>query len=235
FVEILDQASDLSFSLNDIEAIAKELNLSTQSADYFSKEGASEALSNPKVLELLFENLEFQNDPTIEVVETQENEALVILLEDFKQQEITPFNLVELQATVMYKKELATGMLGELEAKIINTLDTGSNLSAIATEQNVELENYQDLSRNSSLLSGSVMLDIFNLPRTNLDKAFGSSKLDNGDSIVYRLKAVKDKETAITPEEKLAFREFIDEERQVSELSELQLASQESANVIRKF
>ena len=66
-------------------------------------------LSNPKVLELLFENLDFQNDPTIEVVETQENEALVILLEDFKQQEITPFNLVELQATVMYKKELATG------------------------------------------------------------------------------------------------------------------------------
>ncbi len=112
FVEILDQASDLSFSLNDIEAIAKELNLSTQSADYFSKEGASEALSNPKVLELLFENSDFQNDPTIEVVETQENAALVILLEDFKQQEITPFNLVELQATVMYKKELATGGVG---------------------------------------------------------------------------------------------------------------------------
>jgi peptidyl-prolyl cis-trans isomerase D len=235
FVELLDQASDLSFSLNDLEAIAKELNLSTQAVDYFSKEGASEVLSNPKVLELLFENLDFQNDPTIEVVETQENEALIILLEDFKQQEVTPFDSVELQATVMYKKELATGALDELEAQIIDTLDTGSNLALIATEQNVELESYQDLSRNSSLLSGSVMLDIFNLPRTNLDKAFGSSKLDNGDSIVYRLKAINDKETAITPEEKLTFREFIGEERQVSELSELQLASQQSANIIRKF
>ena len=235
FVELLDQASDLSFSLNDLEAIAKELNLSTQAVDYFSKEGASEVLSNPKVLELLFENLDFQNDPTIEVVETQENEALIILLEDFKQQEVTPFDSVELQATVMYKKELATGALDELEAQIIDTLDTGSNLALIATEQNVELESYQDLSRNSSLLSGSVMLDIFNLPRTNLDKAFGSSELDNGDSIVYRLKAINDKETAITPEEKLTFREFIGEERQVSELSELQLASQQSANIIRKF
>jgi len=235
FVELLDQASDLTFSLNDLEAIAKELNLLTQEANYFSKAEAADVLNQPQVLELLFENLDFQTDPTIEVLETAENQAIIILLEDFKPEEVKPFETIELQATVMHKKELAKRELGALEAKVIETLDQGSNLTIIAEEQNVELENYQDLSRNSSLLPGTVMLDIFNLPRNNLDKAFGSSKLDNGDSIVYQLMAVKDKETAITPEEKLTFRAFIGEERQVSELSELQLASQESAEIIRKY
>ena len=235
FVELLDQASDLTFSLNDLEAIAKELNLLTQEANYFSKAEAADVLNQPQVLELLFENLDFQTDPTIEVLETAENQAIIILLEDFKPEEVKPFETIELQATVMHKKELAKRELDALEAKVIETLDQGSNLTIIAEEQNVELENYQDLSRNSSLLPGTVMLDIFNLPRNNLDKAFGSSKLDNGDSIVYQLMAVKDKETAITPEEKLTFRAFIGEERQVSELSELQLASQESAEIIRKY
>ena len=235
FVELLDQASDLTFSLNDLEAIAKELNLLTQEANYFSKAEAADVLNQPQVLELLFENLDFQTDPTIEVLETAENQAIIILLEDFKPEEVKPFETIELQATVMHKKELAKRELGALEAKVIETLDQGSTLTIIAEEQDVELENYQDLSRNSSLLPGTVMLDIFNLPRNNLDKAFGSSKLDNGDSIVYQLMAVKDKETAITPEEKLTFRAFIGEERQVSELSELQLASQESAEIIRKY
>ena len=235
FVELLDQASDLTFSLNDLEAIAKELNLLTQEANYFSKAEAADVLNQPQVLELLFENLDFQTDPTIEVLETAENQAIIILLEDFKPEEVKPFETIELQATVMHKKELAKRELDALEAKVIETLNQGSNLTIIAEEQDVELENYQDLSRNSSLLPGTVMLDIFNLPRNNLDKAFGSSKLDNGDSIVYQLMAVKDKETAITPEEKLTFRAFIGEERQVSELSELQLASQESAEIIRKY
>ena len=235
FVELLDQASDLTFSLNDLEAIAKELNLLTHEVNYFTEAEVSDVLNNPQVLELLFENSDFQKNPTIEVVETLENQALIILLEDFKPEAIKTFESVELEATVMHKKELAKKELDELEAKVIETLDQGSSLTAIAIEQGVEKENYQDLSRNSSLLSGSVMLDIFNLPRTNLDKAYGSSKLDNGDSIIYRLKAVNEKETAITPEEKLSFREFISEERQVSELSELQLASQQSAKIIRKF
>jgi hypothetical protein len=49
------------------------------------------------------------------------------------------------------------------------------------------------------------------------------------------LKSVNEKESAITQEDKVAFRDFITGERKISELSELQLVSQQAAKVIRKY
>jgi hypothetical protein len=85
------------------------------------------------------------------------------------------------------------------------------------------------------LLSSSVVFDIFNLPRANLAVAHGTSVVENGDAIVYKLKSVNEKQSAITQEDKVAFRDFITGERKTSELSELQLVSQQAAKVIRKY
>ena len=75
----------------------------------------------------------------------------------------------------------------------------------------------------------TVLFDIFNLPRANIEKAHGSSKLENGDAIVYKLKAVNERKTQTTKEDKEAFKNFINSERQISELAELQVAAQEEA------
>lgn len=85
------------------------------------------------------------------------------------------------------------------------------------------------------MLSSSVVLDIFNLPRANFAVAHGTSVLENGDAIVYKLKSVNEKQSTITQEDKVAFRDFITGERKISELSELQLVSQQAAKVIRKY
>ena len=50
-----------------------------------------------------------------------------------------------------------------------------------------------------------------------------------------QLKAVNEKQSETTTEEKEAFKGFINEERNISELSELQVTSQNAAVIIRKF
>ena len=85
------------------------------------------------------------------------------------------------------------------------------------------------------MLSSSVVFDIFSLQRANIEIAHGSSKLENGDAIVYKLKAVNERKTQITKEDKEAFKTFINSERQTSELAELQVAAQEAAEIVRNF
>ena len=86
-----------------------------------------------------------------------------------------------------------------------------------------------------SLFSNSIVYDIFNLPRSDLDTAFGSSALDNGDVIIYKLNAVNEQQSEISQEDLKYFKGFISEERKISELTELQLVSQDLAEIVRKY
>ena len=235
FVGLLDQASDLTFSLNEIDSIGKELNLLIQSANYFSQDKTPEDLNKTEILELLFENEEFHNNPTLEIIETGEGRAFIISLDDYKPENIKLFEEVEQEATNYYKAELAQLKLDQLVTTVIDSLNQGLEFSSISKDQGTELKSYKDLSRNTSLLSSSVVLDIFNLPRANFAVAHGTSVLENGDAIVYKLKSVNEKQSTITQEDKVAFRDFITGERKISELSELQLVSQQAAKVIRKY
>ena len=235
FVGLLDQASDLTFSLNEIDSIGKELNLLIQSANYFSQDKTPEDLNKTEILELLFENEEFRNNPTLEIIETGEGRAFIISLDDYKPENIKLFEEVEQEATNYYKAELAQLKLDQLVATVIDSLNQGSEFSSISKDQGTELTSYKDLSRNTSLLSSPVVFDIFNLPRANFAVAHGTSVLENGDAIVYKLKSVNEKQSTITQEDKVAFRDFITGERKISELSELQLVSQQAAKVIRKY
>ena len=235
FVELLDQASDLTFSLNDLDSVSKELALPIKSTPYFSQGDAPSDLNQIKILDLLFKNEEFQNNPGLEILELEDGHAIILSLENYQSEKIKSFNQVEQEAKNLYKLQLAQLEADQLASNVIEKLNQGLDLSTIAKDNGIELENYKSLSRNTSLLSSSVILDIFNLSRSNLNNAFGASSLDNGDVIIYKLNAINEKESEITKEDVESFKGFINEERKISEQTELQLASQESRKIVRKY
>jgi peptidyl-prolyl cis-trans isomerase D len=159
----------------------------------------------------------------------------VLYLEDYKPETIKPFEQVKSEAEEYYKGKLAQLELDVTIKKIVESLDQGTDFFKIANDRAVDLKSYKDISRSSSLLSRPVVNDIFNLPRANIKTAHGASRLENGDAIVYKLKAVNEKQSETTTEDKESFKGFINEERNISELSELQIASQNAAVIIRKF
>ena len=235
FMELLDQASDLTFSLNNLELISKELELPIKAVSYFSQDEAPKDISQAATLDLLFNNEEFQSNPSLEILELEDGHAIVISLEDYQPEKIKSFNEVEQEATEYYKAQLAESELDKLSRNTIESLNQGLKLSAIAKDNNMELQSYQDLSRNTSLLSNAVIADIFNLSRSNMASAFGSSRLNNGDVIVYKLNAINEKQSEMTKEDVDSFKGFINEERKISELSEIQLAAQGSADIVRNY
>ena len=89
------------------------------------------------------------------------------------------------------------------------------------------------LKRDSSLLTSEAIINIFNLPRSQAGNAYGSSVLKNGDYLIYRLDSVKNNETEMDPEIRKRFVEYLNEEKLLSEYSELLFAVQENSEVTR--
>ena len=99
------------------------------------------------------------------MVETSQGEAFMLFLEDFQVESIKPFEEVAIEAEEYYKNLLAESELDLILKRVIENLNKGSELSKIAKDQLLELQNYKDISRSSSLLSSSVVFDIFSLQR----------------------------------------------------------------------
>ena len=95
------------------------------------------------------------------------------------------------------------------------------------------IEAYQGLRRDSSLLPGETIDQIFALPRYSAGNIFGTSQSSNGDYLLFRLDSVKEGDSELGDEEISNVSDFLNQQRNISEIGELQLALQNSINIVR--
>ena len=95
-------------------------------------------------------------------------------------------------------------------------------MEILSSENNVEVETYKGLKRDSSLLPVRAVNEIFSLPRSQAGDVFGSVVSQNGDSIIFRLDAVNESTEELTEENVVGIKNFLNQQKTISELSELQ-------------
>ena len=81
------------------------------------------------------------------------------------------------------------------------------------------------------MFTRSVLLEIFNEPKSSIGKSYSYASMLNGDEIVFRLDKVTQLETVLTEKEKASLESFFLEGRAESELLSLQTSMQESSSV----
>ena len=106
--------------------------------------------------------------------------------------------------------------------KSIEDLRGDKTLEILSSENNVEVETYKGLKRDSSLLPIRAVNEIFSLPRSQAGDVFGSAVSQNGDSIIFRLDAVNESTAELTAENIESIKSFLNQQKTISELSELQ-------------
>ena len=232
YLDLLDKASELNFSLGDLETIAEELGLSVKITDLFTIQEAPEALNNKKVLELIFSN-EDPEENFNELIETSEDSSILFERIEFIAEAVIPYNSIKDRVTADYKETESKVRVQEFIRKTLEQLNNNKDLKQVASESDVEVEAYVDLRRDSSLLPKSAIAEIFALPRAQVGSAFGVSAAANGDFLIYRLDAVNNSESTLDEEGKKEFNEYLNEQRLVAELNELQLATQNNTRIIR--
>ena len=112
-------------------------------------------------------------------------------------------------------------------------LSEGKTLESLSEENNIDLETYKDLKRDSSLLPVQAVNDIFSLPRSKVKEVFGTSLTQNGDGLIFRLDRVKDGIGTLNEERIQEVGDFLNQQKTVSEIGELQIKIQESLSVVR--
>ena len=106
--------------------------------------------------------------------------------------------------------------------KSIEDLRADKTFEILSSENNLEVETYKGLKRDSSLLPVRAVNEIFSLPRSKAGDVFGSAVSQNGDSIIFRLDAVNESNEELTGENIEGIKNFLNQQKTISELGELQ-------------
>ena len=231
YFSFLDQVSELSFSTSDLQEIADLIPFSMVETEFFSENDIPDVLNKANIKDFVFNSSEEDNYP-----ELFEHEGLISTLVQVKA--INPetqlsFDQSRENIKKDYINEMSSNNSSLFISEIIRELNDGKTLELIAADNNQEIENYKNLKRDSSLFPLSAIDDIFSLPRSDIGRAYSTAELSNGDSIVYRLDSVKSGQSELSSEQLKSLTEFLNQQKSVSEITEIQLSLQNSINIER--
>jgi len=231
YVEKLDKLSDMAFSLGSIDDITSEISEQVITSDYFSKENIPESISSPSVIDFIFEQIQEGNFP--EVIETSPLSAVLVQIDDFVEEAQLDFDAVKTQVEESYISIEASRKSRSYIDQALTELKEGKTLELLSNETNLDIETYKNLKRDSSLLSVQAVNDIFSLPRSMAGNIFGASFTQNGDSLIFRLDSVKEGSQTLNEESLQSVSNFLNQQKTISEVGELQLKIQDSLSIVR--
>ena len=220
YVDLLEEVSDLAFSSDSIKDIAETLDQDLTETDYFSKSEIPEILSTNSISDFIFEDFSEGNFP--ELIETSQLSAVLIQISDYVEQAQIEYQDVRSQIEETY---ILRESLKASEAFVLNSIEDlrgDKTLEKLSSENNIEVETYKGLKRDSSLLPVRAVNEIFSLPRSQAGDVFGSAVSQNGDSIIFRLDAVNESNEELTEDNIASIKNFLNQQRTISELNELQ-------------
>ena len=231
YVEKLNQLSDMAFSIGSIDEIASEISQEAITTDYFSEENSPDQLSSSSVKDFIFEDIQEGNFP--EVIETSSLSAVLVQIDDFLEETQLEFDAVKSQVEESYILLEATRNSRSYLDQALTELREGKTLEKLSNEKDLDIETYVDLKRDSSLLPVQAVNDIFSLPRSKAGNVFGASLAQNGDSLIFRLDSVKEGSETLDEESLESVNNFLNQQKTISEVGELQLKIQDSLSIVR--
>ena len=230
--ELLDNASDLVFTMGSIDAISEELNLQSIDSGLFALNEVNNILNFNSILDIIFDT-NVENNNLVELVETSNKTAILFERSEFQDEKVIEFNSIKNLITKDYELNLTKKRANDFITQALLDLENGVDFKKVALSKNAVLETYKGLKRDSSLLSVEAISNIFSLPRANSGNAYGSSVAVNGDFLIYRLDAVSNSTAQVDSNNEEGFYDYLNEQRALAEYNELFFAVQENSTVTR--
>ena len=231
YVEVLDEISEMSFSMAEIKDISEAASIPYKTSTYFSRDAIPADLNNSFIEDYLYgDSLEI-NYP--EIIETSPLSFSLLQLKDVVEEKQIPYEQIQEEIEQDYIASEIRNVSISYMQNLLTSLDEGKSITDIAAEEGVSLETYQGLKRDSSLLPGESIDRIFALSRSSAGNVFDTSQSSNGDYLLFRLDAVKEGNSELGDEEISNISNFLNQQRNITEIGELQLALQDSINIVR--
>ena len=231
YFEVLDDITELSYSLGSVKDISEASSYNYVESGYFTRNSAPEELDNDSIDALLFN--ESVDGNFSELVEVSPTSFVLFQLKEFVDERQLTFEEIKEELEADYVDSQVKIVSQNYIDELLASLEEDKTLNDISKEEDVSVETYLKLKRDSSLLPGRAINNIFSLPRSMQGNIYGSSQSSTGDFILYRLDAVNDTQNVLNEEELLNISNFLNQQKSISEIGELQLTLQNSINIER--
>ena len=180
YVERMETLSDEAFSSSgDLQEAAKSLGLSVLTSDEFTRAGGKGIAQNNDVLQAAFSEATLYDDSNSEVIELDDNRAIVLHLNLFKESVVKSFDVVEKQVEAQLRdKKGAESLALEVDSALVQA-KKGELKEGWVT---LKLKSRSDEGVDSTILSS-----VFTMGKLDGAASFDQIDLGAGNKAIVRL------------------------------------------------
>ncbi len=169
----LEELKDISFNAADLDSVAGQLALQTETSALFSRSGTSEGIfADSRVVAEAFSKVVLDQGANSEVVELSPSEAVVLRTAEREPAAPIPFADVEQQLGERLHREKATDYMVQQAEEMLEAVRAGQQLAELAKGRGLEFREFSDISRDN----------INELPMEIAEAAFRLSPPESGSA-----------------------------------------------------
>lgn len=194
FFEFAERLANLSYESPDsLEPAAATLGLDLRTSDWIDRSGGEGILAHPKVLAAAFGTEVLAEGNNSDLIEPERDRLQAVVLRVLEHQEAAaePLDAVREEIEDILRDRRVREMAASKAAELVDALQAGGTLSAIAGDYPVEA--FGLITRDATQVPAQVRDFAFGMDRPGQGgESYGSLTLDNGDSALVIVAEVMD-------------------------------------------
>ncbi len=201
FFALQQEMARISFEFPDsLEDAASEVNVEIQTSPWLLRNGNSAPFDQAKVIEAAFSDMVLQDNMNSDLIEVNDDVALVLRLNTFQEANVKPLTEVEAQIRNILVNQKATEKAQQTVDSLLAEFTSGTDVTSQLAQLNASFVSKESISRYSPDVDQSVSRAAFVLPHPVSGSVSASTvALSNGDLALVEVTAVGVKETAANP------------------------------------
>ncbi|MBZ9612036.1 SurA N-terminal domain-containing protein [Rheinheimera maricola] len=200
FYDLQQRLAEVSFEVPDtLEDAAAAVELNVISTPLFSRSEVTAPLSEPVVMNKIFDRGFIDERLNSEVIELGNQRVLVVRITDYQPKRTQSLEEVKAAVEAAVTAE-QSALLAKAKAEQLLAAAAASDLATQASLLELTVEQSLNTSRFGGSLDAQVRAKTFAMPRPTEQAALDMVTLANGDAAVLSLLAVKDAEIAVALE-----------------------------------
>jgi len=194
FLELQQKLAQVSYEFPDsLDDAANSVNGKIQTSTWLKRGGNSAPFNEPKVIDAIFSDVVLKENLNSDVIEVNDDLALVLRLNEYQEAKIKPLADVKDQIKIILTTQKASEQ-AQLKAKeLLTALQKNDDVAPLLKELNSAFTSKASIARNNSDVEKAVSKAAFVLPHPVSNKVSASTvTLPNGDLAVVEVQAVNE-------------------------------------------
>ena len=202
YYDLAEKIDDLALeNPSSLAAVSEGTGLEIKRIETFTRNGGEPFGFNPALIDAAFSLAVLEDGENSPLIELDDGTAVVLRVDEYREASVQPLAEVRAAVEEAARFDKARSLALESGEAILARLEEGETLEAIATENNLEVQQTGVLNRTSSEFGPNLLEAIYRAPWSAEQATFRGVQLANGGYTVFRLDNVEPGRADTIPQE----------------------------------